>query len=117
MTDDAAARMVEVAAGTAERQVVIAVAWQPGLTAGEALERSRIREALPEIAALPLVLGRFGQPIDAHTVLEPGDRIDFCRPLVKDPRDMRRELLSAGNVMGRGKPWAGSPETSRESKS
>lgn len=106
MTDRDSKAFVEVAAGTAEHQVVVDVPWRPGLTAGEAVEASNIRAAVPAIADLPLVLGCFGQRIDAQSVLEPGDRVDVCRPLVKDPRDMRRELLSSGTVMGRGKPWA-----------
>ena len=106
MTDRNSTAFVEVAAGTAERQVVIDVPWRSGLTAGEAVEASKIRAAVPAIAELPTVLGRFGQRIDEQSVLEPGDRVDVCRPLVKDPREMRRELLSAGTVMGRGKPWA-----------
>jgi len=106
MADDAAAEVVEVAAGTAERQVVIAVPWQPGLTAREAVDRSEIRNALPEIAGLPVLLGRCGEAIDAHTVLAPGDRVELCRPLPKDPREMRREILAAGGAMGRRKPPA-----------
>ena len=106
MTDRDSQAFVEVAAGTAERQVVVDVPWHLGLTAGEAVEASKIRAAVPGIVDLPIVLGRFGQRIDEQAVLAPGDRVELCRPLAKDPRDMRRELLSAGSVMGRGKPWA-----------
>ena len=115
MPEATATCIVEVAAGTAERQIVVAVPWQPGLSAREAFERSGLRDALPALAELPLVLGRFGQRIDAQALLNPGDRVEFCRPLVKDPRDMRRELLSAGSVMGRGKPWERGPERSEDS--
>ena len=103
MADDTPADVVEVAAGTAERQVVIAVSWQPGLTAREAVERSKIRDALPELADQPVVLGRFGEAIEAQAVLAPGDRVELCRPLPKDPREMRREQLAAGGVMGHAK--------------
>jgi putative ubiquitin-RnfH superfamily antitoxin RatB of RatAB toxin-antitoxin module len=106
MTDRGSKAFVEVAAGTAEHQVVVDVPWRSGLTAGEAVEASQIRMVVPAIADLPTVLGRFGQRVDEQSVLEPGDRIDVCRPLVKDPREMRRELLSAGSVMGLGKPWS-----------
>lgn len=106
MVEQPASSVVEVVAGTAERQVVVAVPWRVDLTALEAVELSSIRDEFPELAALPTVFGRFGERIGAQTVLQPGDRVELCRPLVKDPREMRRELLSAGSVMGRGKPWA-----------
>jgi len=106
MAESEQSRTIEIAAGTADRQVVIELPWQPDMTAIDAVERSGIRDALPELAAAPLVLGRFGRPLDELAVLAPGDRVELCRSLVKDPREMRREVLSAGSVMGRGKPWA-----------
>jgi len=103
MAESTAADVVEVAAGTAERQVVIAVSWQPGLTARDAIARSAIRDVLPELTDLSVVLGRFGEAIDEQTVLTPGDRVELCRPLPKDPREMRRELLAAAAAKGGGK--------------
>ena len=33
-------------------------------------------------------------------MLAPGDRVEICRPLVADPREMRREFVGDGKVMG-----------------
>jgi putative ubiquitin-RnfH superfamily antitoxin RatB of RatAB toxin-antitoxin module len=64
-----------------------------------------LSEEFPEIGARPLVLGLFGQPIEAGRLLEADDRVEICRPLERDPRDLRREMLKHGRVMG-GSPAA-----------
>ena len=51
-------------------------------------------DALPEIAAHPLVLGVFGVPVGLRHPLAAGDRVEICRPLRRDPRDRRRYLAS-----------------------
>jgi hypothetical protein len=33
-------------------------------------------------------------------VLAAGDRVEICRPLRADPRQMRRDLVAEGRVMG-----------------
>ncbi len=92
---------VEVLYALPDAQSLVDVEFSPGLTAGEAVARSRIRERYPSIPANP-VLGRHGERIDATTPVAAGDRIEICRPLVADPRAMRFEKVSAGQVMGRG---------------
>ena len=102
--DEALDGTVEVAAGTPERQLVVEVPWQEGLTARQAVDRAGILAAFPDIDQAAPILGRFGTRIEGHAPLQPGDRVDVCRPLPRDPRQMRRELLAAGTVMGRAKP-------------
>jgi putative ubiquitin-RnfH superfamily antitoxin RatB of RatAB toxin-antitoxin module len=46
------------------------------------------------------VLGLFGKKITQDYVLRSGDRIEICRPLINDPRDMRRKFIFLGRVMG-----------------
>ncbi|HEX9878087.1 MAG TPA: RnfH family protein [Gammaproteobacteria bacterium] len=92
---------VEVAYGTAQRQSLIELPWRAGLTAGEAVEASGLLEEYPEILERPLVLGIFGARVERDRVLEAGDRVEICRPLIQDPRDMRREALARGGVIGR----------------
>lgn len=92
---------VQVACGTAERQSVVTLPWQAGLTAAAAVERSGLLAQFPEIDAGALVLGIYGSRVTPSQPLEPGDRVEIGRPLIADPRDMRRAALSAGGVMGR----------------
>jgi len=83
---------VEVVYATRDVQESTTVAHEPGLTAQQAVERSGLAERFPEIRARPLVLGVFGARVALGHELAPGDRVEICRPLVRDPRERRRVL-------------------------
>jgi len=93
---------VEVAYGTAEKQTVVRLDWHSGMTVREAVDHSGILTGLSRAEAGRLLVGIFGTPVAETQALRPGDRVDLCRPLLQDPRDMRRAALSAGKVIGRG---------------
>ena len=95
---------VSVAYGTAVRQSVVSVPWHQGLTARAALDHSGLLEAYPEIDSNNLVLGIFGRPVSGQTVLQPGDRVEIGRPLIRDPREMRWDAVADGGVVGQKKP-------------
>lgn len=94
---------VAVAYGTAVQQSVITVEWRAGLTAKAAVERSGLLEEYREIDAENLVLGVFGRPVPEQHVLQPGDRVEIGRPLMRDPREMRWEAVADGGVVGQKK--------------
>ncbi len=98
MVEEAAT--VEVVYALAERQWIVSVPLTDGLTAAEAVRRSALIEQHPEIGQRPLVLGLFGVRIEPGHPLQAGDRVEICRPLREDPRQMRRHLIEAGRVMG-----------------
>lgn len=101
---------IEVVYATRDEQAIVALELREGMTAVEAVERSGLLERFPEIATRELVLGIYGTRIGHERILEAGERIEICRPLIADPRDMRRDLLAGGKVMG-GKSGAGSATT------
>ncbi len=96
-------KSVSVAYGTAVQQTVVSVDWDPGLTARMAVERSGLLDAYPEIDRKNLTLGIFGRPVPADHALQPGDRVEIARPLIRDPRQMRREAVAEGAVVGQKK--------------
>jgi putative ubiquitin-RnfH superfamily antitoxin RatB of RatAB toxin-antitoxin module len=83
---------VDVVYATADEQRIVAVRFVQGLTAGQAVRASGLVDALPERVARSLVLGIFGVRVASHHELAPGDRVEICRPLPRDPRDRRRDL-------------------------
>jgi putative ubiquitin-RnfH superfamily antitoxin RatB of RatAB toxin-antitoxin module len=100
MERDPMPETVEVVYATPQAQRVVTLSWQDGLTAGEALRRSGLLEEFPEIGQRPLVLGLFGLRVEPDRLLRQGERVEVCRPLERDPRALRRELLKQGQVMG-----------------
>ena len=94
---------VSVAYGTAARQSIVSVPWERDLTARAALDQSGLLDEYPDIDVENLVLGVFGSPVPAHHVLQPGDRLEIGRPLIRDPREMRWEAVADGGVVGQKK--------------
>ena len=79
---------------------MLALDVEPGCTALQAIDRSGIREAFPEIPPRPAAIGIFSRKVDADRVLENGDRVEIYRPLIADPKQVRRErarLKAAGD--------------------
>ena len=105
MADDGPAT-VEVLYALPQRQWIVRVPLSPDMTALDAVKASGLLEAHPAIAAGPLILGLFGVEIGSAHRLEPGDRVEICRPLSEDPRAMRRHFVETGRVMGQGEDEA-----------
>jgi putative ubiquitin-RnfH superfamily antitoxin RatB of RatAB toxin-antitoxin module len=95
---------VEVVYALPDVQRTVTLPLEPGLTARQAVERSGLARDFPEIAARELALGLYGQRIEPDRILAAGDRVEICRPLERDPREQRRELLRHGLVMGESGP-------------
>lgn len=83
-----------------DAQYLITLEFEPGMTARDAVDRSGLAKRFPEIADAPLALGVFGRPIAPEQIIEPGMRIEICRPLQRDPRELRRIMTSLGMVVG-----------------
>ncbi|HEX6998839.1 MAG TPA: RnfH family protein [Gammaproteobacteria bacterium] len=94
------AAAVEVVYATRAEQSIVRVPWEPGLTAGGAAERSGLLARYLEANGREPLLGVFGTPVTRERLVEPGDRVEICRPLAEDPRDRRRQLSAHGGVMG-----------------
>lgn len=91
---------VQVLYALPDEQTIVAVPHEPGMTAALAAERSGLLAAHPEIKEDELVLGVWGVEVDPAYPVKGGDRVEISRPLIADPREMRRELISHGRVMG-----------------
>ncbi len=91
---------VEVAYARADVQRLVPLALAAGSTAREAVIRSGLLEAFPEIAGKDLDLGVFSRPITLDTPLEHGDRVEIYRPLNVDPKEQRRKRARAQKAEG-----------------
>ncbi len=89
---------VEVAYALPDQQKIIELLVEPGTTAFQAAERSGIVKVFPEIDLENAKMGIFGQSLGTKGLkppreheLQPGDRVEIYRPLIADPKEVRRK--------------------------
>lgn len=86
---------VEVVAAVGPRQVVEAPLQLPA--AACVADAMRAAQALPAFAGLALAgmpVGVWSRRVSAGQVLREGDRVEFYRPLLVDPKTARRERFA-----------------------
>ena len=82
---------IEVVCALPERQVVIALKSPAGITVREAIEAAGIARQFPQLDLQRCGVGVFGQPRGLDEALQDGDRVEIYRPLLNDPKDLRRK--------------------------
>ncbi|RAU44850.1 MULTISPECIES: RnfH family protein [unclassified Pseudomonas] len=83
---------VEVVYATPEHQTLLAVDVPVGATVSAAVDASGIARTIPGLDMTRCTLGVFGKVI-AHPqerILNAGDRVEIYRPLLADPKAVRR---------------------------
>lgn len=95
---------VEVAYATPEKQVIREVNVDDGTTIGAAIVQSGIMLDFPELESKleDSAVGIFGKVAAMTTVLKDGDRVEIYRPLIADPKEVRRKRAAQGKVMKKG---------------
>lgn len=68
----------------------------------DAIKLSGILNKCPEIDLEKNKVGIFGKLSKADTVLREKDRIEIYRPLIADPKEVRRKRAEEGKVMKKG---------------
>jgi len=82
---------VEVAYALCERQALVAVEIEEGGTVEDAIQRSGVLVEFPEIDLQRAKVGIFGRPVALDKRMRDGDRVEIYRPLIADPKEVRRE--------------------------
>jgi len=95
---------VEVAYALPDKQVIRAVNVDAGTTIGAAIVQSGIMMDFPELEfeLEDAKVGIFGKAAVMTTVLSDGDRVEIYRPLIADPKEVRRQRAAAGKAMKKG---------------
>ena len=93
---------VEVAYAMPEKQIIRAVNVDAGTTIGAAIVQSGIMMDFPDIELEDAKVGIFGKVASMTTVLSDGDRVEIYRPLIADPKEVRRKRAAEGKVMKKG---------------
>ena len=86
---------VEVCYARADRQELIELRVDSDATLIHAIEKSGIMEHFPEIDLTKHKVGVFGTLKSLQAHLRDGDRVEIYRPLVADPKEVRRLKAAA----------------------
>jgi len=93
---------VEVAYALPEKQVILPVNVELGTTIGGAIVQSGIMMEFPELDLESSQVGVFGKVTAMTTVLSDGDRVEIYRPLIADPKEVRRKRAAEGKATRKG---------------
>jgi putative ubiquitin-RnfH superfamily antitoxin RatB of RatAB toxin-antitoxin module len=93
---------IEVVYALPAKQTLLKQQVAAGTTVLEAVRASGILEKHPEIDIATTKLGIFGKLVKPDTVLREKDRIEIYRPLIADPKEVRRKRAEEGKVMKKG---------------
>ncbi len=93
---------VEVAYALPDRQLILEVNVDAGTTVAGAIVQSGIMMEFPELDLEHSDVGIFGKQSKMETVLADGDRVEIYRPLIADPKEVRRKRAAEGKAMKKG---------------
>ena len=94
--------LIEVAYALPKKQLIIPIKVKIGTTAQEAIQLSGITKKFPEIDLSVNHIGIFGKLTQLDHVMRERDRIEIYRPLIADPKEIRRQRAAEGKVMKKG---------------
>jgi hypothetical protein len=101
-SDNSATLRVEVAYARPDEQVVIPVEAPEGATVEQVIVLSRIQERFPDINPQTAKVGVFGKLAKPSAVVRAGDRVEIYRPLLADPKAVRKQRAAEGKRMRKG---------------
>lgn len=93
---------VEIAYALPSQQIILKLQIEEGATAERAIRLSGILEKFPEIDLEQNKIGIFGKLSKPENVLREHDRVEIYRPLIADPKEVRRQRAAEGKAMKKG---------------
>ena len=93
---------IEVVYALAGEQTLFKRVVPAGATVEQAIRVCGVLEKYPGIDLAANKLGIFGKLARGDTVLRDRDRIEIYRPLIADPKEVRRRRAAEGKMMKKG---------------
>jgi putative ubiquitin-RnfH superfamily antitoxin RatB of RatAB toxin-antitoxin module len=93
---------VEVVYPLPRDQHIIHVDVPVNATVEDAIRASKIQDKYPEIDLAVNKTGIYGKVAKLDAVLHPGDRVEIYRPLIADPKEIRKQRAREGKEMRAG---------------
>ncbi|MDX1539005.1 RnfH family protein [Arsukibacterium sp.] len=92
---------VEVAYALPHQQSLLTLSVLPGSTVLQVIEQSGILQQYPDIDLSQQKIGVWSRPVKPDEQVKDGDRIEIYRPLIADPKDLRRRRAEKAKEEGR----------------
>ena len=89
---------IGVAYASPTRQAWLSVELPDGATVKDAIERSGVLKQFPEIDLEQQKVGVFSKVCKLDAVLADGDRVEIYRPIICDPKAVRRRPKPDGTA-------------------
>ena len=93
---------VEVIYALPEQQPLLRVRLEEGATVEDAIRRSGVLDAFPDIDLAKNKVGIFSKLVKLDETLRDKDRVEIYRPLIADPKEVRRKRAEEGKVTKKG---------------
>ena len=93
---------IEVAYATPDKQKIVSLQVEPGSDPRQVIATSGIAEFFPGVDFDSCDIGVFGKKIPPGYDLLEGDRIEIYRPLIADPKEVRKQRAAQGLRMKKG---------------
>jgi uncharacterized protein len=93
---------IEVVYALPNEQILFRKFVPVGTTVAAAIQASGVLGKHPEIDLAKNKLGIFGKLTKADAVVRDKDRIEIYRPLIADPKEVRRKRAEEGKAMKKG---------------
>ncbi len=93
---------IEVAYARPDEQIILELEIEKDSTVEKILQASGIFERYPEIDAEKAKVGIFGKLTKRTVIPKVGDRIEIYRPLIADPKAVRKKRAAEGKAMKKG---------------
>jgi len=93
---------VEVIYALPQRQDLVRLKLPVGSTLQQAVHSSGLLEKYPEIDLAKSKFGLYGKLSKLDSVLRERDRVEIYRPLIADPKEVRKQRAAEGKAMKKG---------------
>ena len=94
--------MIEVAYALPDKQIIIPVLVNEGISVKEGIELSGVLTKFEGIDLSSNLVGIFGKLTTLDKILRNLDRIEIYRPLAADPKEIRRKRAAKSKEMKKG---------------
>ena len=101
---------VEVCYALPDKQELVPLSLPAGATLQQAIEASGLLDKHPEIDVKKNKFGIYAKLSKPDTVLRDRDRVEIYRPLIADPKEVRKQRAAEGKVMKKGAGDSDTPD-------